>query len=163
MARDHAEAAFFARYVEDAVVQERLEGVEYTLDVLAGLDSDAAHPVAAPAAGHRIGGLVQGRHPLAGGPASTRCGTLVRALGMVGPLNFQCFVGPDGRVAFTEINARMAGTAILSQAAGVPLFEGILDLARGREPEALAETLPAAADVPLLGRGVPRPAAGKEA
>jgi hypothetical protein len=28
----------------------------------------------------------------------------------------------------------MAGTAILSQAAGAPLFQGILDLAWGREP-----------------------------
>ncbi len=133
VARDHAEAAFFARYVEDAVVQERLEGVEYTLDVLAGLDSTlrilsprqrlaTESGVSSKGATHWLEAFVD--------PVRT----LVRALGMVGPVNFQCFVGPDGRVAFTEINARMAGTAILSQAAGVPLFEGILDLALGREP-----------------------------
>ena len=90
----------------------------------------------------------------------------MRALEMAGPLNFQCFVAPAARSAFTEINARMAGTAILSQAAGVPLFEGILDLARGREPEPWLRPCAAAAHVPLLGRGVPaagRAALGKEA
>ena len=133
LARDHAEAAFFARYVEDAVVQEHLDGVEYTLDVLAGPDSGLSilsprqrlateSGVSSKGATHWMEGFVE--------PVRT----LVRTLGMVGPLNFQCFVSPEGRVAFTEINARLAGTAILSQAAGVPLFEGILDLALGREP-----------------------------
>jgi hypothetical protein len=46
----------------------------------------------------------------------------------------QCFVEPDGRVLFTEVNARLAGTAVLSQAAGVPLFEGIISMCRGETP-----------------------------
>jgi len=133
LARDHAEAAFFARYVERAVVQECLSGVEYTIDALAGFDHElrilSPRQRLATESGVSSKGLT---HWLEGLLEPVR--TLVRALGMVGPLNFQCFAGPDGAVKFTEINARMAGTAILSQAAGVPLFEGILDLARGREP-----------------------------
>ena len=134
LARNHREAAFFARYVERAVVQECLEGVEYTIDVLAGLDSGlrvlSPRQRLATESGVSSRGLTHWREGLL-----EPVRTLVRRLGMVGPLNFQCFAGPDGRVAFTEINARMAGTAILSQAAGVPLFEGILDLALGREPQ----------------------------
>jgi len=133
LARNHAEAAFFARYVDRAVVQQALAGVEYTLDVLATLDSEVAvfspRQRLATESGISSKGLTQWREDLLG-PVRT----LVKALGMVGPLNFQCFVGPGGEVAFTEVNARLAGTAILSQAAGAPLFEGILDLARGREP-----------------------------
>jgi carbamoyl-phosphate synthase large subunit len=134
LARNHAEAAFFAGYVENAVVQECLQGTEYTLDVLATLDSDlrilSPRQRLATESGISSKGVTHWRDDLV---APVR--TLVRALDMAGPLNFQCFAGPDGRVAFTEINARMAGTAILSQAAGVPLFQGILDLARGRDPE----------------------------
>jgi len=133
LARNHAEAAFFARYVERAVVQERLEGVEYTLDALAGPDSTlrvlSPRQRLATESGVSSRGLTHWRDAFL-----EPVRTLVRALGMVGPLNFQCFVGPGGEVRFTEINARLAGTAILSQAAGVPLFEGILDLARDREP-----------------------------
>lgn len=133
-ARDHAEAAFFARYVERAVVQEGLAGVEYTIDVLADRHGEvrvfSPRQRLATESGVSSKGLTHWREDLL-----EPVRTLVRALGMVGPLNFQCFAGPDGRIAFTEINARLAGTAILSQCAGVPLFEGILDLALDREPE----------------------------
>ena len=133
LARNHAEAAFFTQYVERAVVQECLDGVEYTIDVLATLDSGlrmfSPRQRLATESGVSSKGITHWREELLD-PVRT----LVRALKMVGPLNFQCFVSPAGRVSFTEINARLAGTAILSQAAGVPLFEGILDLARGLEP-----------------------------
>jgi len=133
LARNHAEAAFFARYVERAVVQECLDGVEYTIDVLAGLDGDlrilSPRQRLATESGISSKGLTHWREGLL-----EPVRTLVRALGMAGPLNFQCFASPDGWIAFTEINARMAGTAILSQKAGAPLFEGVLELARGRTP-----------------------------
>ena len=134
LARDHAEAAFFARYVERAVVQECLTGVEYTIDVLADRRGEvrilSPRQRLATESGVSSRGLTHWREGLL-----EPVRTLVRELDMVGPLNFQCFAGTDGRIAFTEINARMAGTAILSQSAGVPLFEGVLALARGGEPE----------------------------
>jgi len=134
LARSHAEAAFFARYVEDAVVQERLEGVEYTIDVLATEDSRvrvfSPRQRLATESGISSKGLTHWREDLLEPVAA-----LVRGLELAGPVNVQCFVGAGGRAVFTEVNARLAGTAILSQAAGVPLFQGILDLARGREPE----------------------------
>jgi carbamoyl-phosphate synthase large subunit len=134
LARSHREAAFFCEYVEEAVVQECLEGVEYTIDVLAGLDSDvrilSPRQRLATESGVSSKGATHWREDLLG-PVRT----MVKALDMVGPLNIQCFVAPGGGVSFTEINARMAGTAILSQAAGVPLFQGILELARGGSPE----------------------------
>jgi len=133
-ARSHREAAFFCEYVEDAVVQEGLEGVEYTLDVLATLESEvrilSPRQRLATESGISSKGATHWR-PEFLPPVQA----IVTGLGMVGPLNVQCFVDAGGAVAFTEINARLAGTAILSQAAGVPLFEGILALARGEAPE----------------------------
>ena len=134
LARDPAEAAFFAGYEENAVVQARLEGIEYTLDLLADLASDvrilSPRQRLATESGISSKGLTGWREAFV---APVRA--MVKGLGLVGPLNVQCFVAPDGSVGFTEINARLAGTAILSQAAGVPLFEGILTLARGGRPE----------------------------
>jgi len=134
LARTAGETAFFCGYVGAAVVQQALEGVEYTLDVLATLDSEvrilSPRERLATQSGISSKGATHWRAEFL---APVR--TMVSALGLVGPLNFQCFVDGEGRVAFTEINARMAGTAILSQAAGVPYLQGILALARGQRPE----------------------------
>ena len=133
-ARNHREASFFSEYVENAVVQEGLEGMEYTLDVLASLDSEvrilSPRQRLATDSGISSRGATHWRPDFLA-PVQA----MVKALAMVGPLNVQCFVGPEGTVSFTEINARLAGTAILSQAAGVPLFQGILALGRGACPE----------------------------
>jgi carbamoyl-phosphate synthase large subunit len=134
LARSHAEAAFFCGYLGRAVVQERLEGMEYTIDVLASEASEvlilSARERLATESGVSSRGATRWRQELLAPVA-----TLVRELALVGPVNIQAFVSAAGQLAFTEVNARLAGTAILSQAAGVPLFQGILALARGLRPE----------------------------
>jgi carbamoyl-phosphate synthase large subunit len=134
LARTHEEAVFFGSYVGRAVVQECLEGVEYTLDILASLASEvrilSPRKRLATESGVSSKGVTHWRDEFLA-PVQT----MVTALGLVGPLNFQCFVAPGGAISFTEINARMAGTAILTQAAGVPYFQGILELAQGGCPE----------------------------
>ena len=132
MARDAEEAAFFASRLPDALVQEHCSGEELTLDVLADFESEVV--------------ILSGRRRLAVDSGISSKGAtcwrgdlldpvrkVVRALGLVGPVNLQCFV--DGTPRFTEINARIAGTAILTQAAGVPYFQGILALCAGGVPE----------------------------
>ncbi|BDU71225.1 ATP-grasp domain-containing protein [Mesoterricola silvestris] len=132
VARDHAEAAFYAARVPDPIVQEHCAGEELTLDVLADLESELV--VLSPRrrlavdSGISSKGATCWREDLV-----EPVRRMVKALGLVGPVNVQCFAGETPR--FTEINARIAGTAILSQAAGVPYFQGILDLGRGRVPE----------------------------
>ena len=130
--RNHREAAFFASYVADAVVQEHCPGDEYTIDVLAEPEGEVR--ICSPRrrlavdSGISSRGATEWREELL---APVR--RLTRALGLVGPVNIQCFIAEAPR--FTEINARLAGTAILSQAAGVPYFQGILGMARGRPVE----------------------------
>ncbi len=133
MARDHHEAAFFASRTPGAVVQERCVGEELTLDVLAGMDSEVR--ILSPRRRLAVDSGISSK-----GATCWRDDLLepvrraVKALGLVGPVNIQCFAGEG--LSFTEINARIAGTAILSQAAGVPYFQGILALGEGRIPAA---------------------------
>ena len=132
-ARDWEETQFFARYVGDAVIQPRISGVEYTVDVLA----DYTHEPVIVAPRRRLavdsGICCKGVTDWNEQVVSWTC-EIVRALGLVGPANIQCFVTDGGEIMFTEVNARLAGTAILSQAAGIPLLEGIVALAFGEQP-----------------------------
>jgi carbamoyl-phosphate synthase large subunit len=59
---------------------------------------------------------------------------MVRALKLIGPVNIQCFIDSRGQLLFSEINPRLAGSSILTAAAGIPLYEGIVDMIRGRTP-----------------------------
>lgn len=127
VARDRRELAFFAgQYVSNACVQAKLTGVEHTIDVLA---DRASEPL-----------VISPRKRLAtdSGISSKGATTwhnemvrwteeIIRRLKIVGPANVQCFLTPEGEVVFTEVNARLAGTAVLTMAAGIPYAEAILD------------------------------------
>ena len=133
LARNHREAAFFAGYLERAVVQEALDGMEYTLDVLVASRGEVA--ILSPRTRLATESGISSKGATHWRPEFLEpVRKMVRALDLVGPINIQCFVGKDGTISFTEINARLAGTAILSQAAGVPLFQGILAMGRGEPP-----------------------------
>lgn len=135
VARDHREASFFCGYVPEAVVQEHCPGLELTLDVLASPESEvlilSPRKRLAVDSGISSKGATCWRQDLLE-PVER----IVKALRLVGPVNLQGFFSEaEGTFRFTEINARLAGTAILTQAAGVPYFQGILALCRGRAPE----------------------------
>ena len=55
-----------------------------------------------------------------------------------GPLTLQCFKGPDGRLAFIEINPRFGGGFPLSLAAGADYPRWLLEWALGRPSTATA-------------------------
>jgi len=133
LARDWEQIEFFRRIEAPAVVQAWVEGCEFTVDVLCDFSSHAA--------------IIAPRRRLATESGISYKGTntwheqivhwvavLVKELGIVGPANIQCFLTPGGQVLFTEINARLAGSCILSIMAGVPLVEGILALMRNAPP-----------------------------
>ncbi len=137
--RDAEEAAFLAGRTPDAVVQAFCPGEELTLDVLADPDSEVR--ILAPRRRLAVDSGISSR-----GATCWREDLLepvrriVQGFGLAGPLNIQCFVAEGPR--FTEVNARIAGTAILSQAAGVPFFQGVLALARGQRPPAWLQPPP---------------------
>jgi carbamoyl-phosphate synthase large subunit len=56
-----------------------------------------------------------------------------------GPLALQCFKGPDGRVAFIEINPRFGGGFPLALEAGADYPRWLLEWALGRPSTARAD------------------------
>lgn len=55
--------------------------------------------------------------------------------GAWGPLNIQCFLGPDGKIRLTEINARFGGGYPLADRAGTPFARWLIEEAAGLEPD----------------------------
>jgi carbamoyl-phosphate synthase large subunit len=98
------------------ISQERLEGVEYTVDVFCDRSSDPVYVVPRRRVnvkdGKSTGGVVDTDEQI------TRWAREICAkLPFVGPINMQCFMLPDGTVRFTEINPRIAGGMALGFAA----------------------------------------------
>ncbi|MBV9303138.1 MAG: ATP-grasp domain-containing protein [Acidobacteriaceae bacterium] len=133
VARTPPELKFFIEYVEDPVVQRFIKGSEYTIDVLADWNSEAVviaprRRIAAESGISYKGQLVWNTEMVA------MVERVVSSLKLVGPANIQCFIDEKGELLFTEVNARLAGSSILTAAAGVPLYQGILDMICGRTP-----------------------------
>jgi carbamoyl-phosphate synthase large subunit len=128
LARNRYEALFFSSYIGDAIVQPKISGTEYTIDVVA----DYSHEPVIIAPRMRIAtdsGISSKAMTCWNEEIVDWTKTIVRKLKLIGGANIQCFVSDDGDILFTEINARPAGTAILSQQAGVPFVEAIVCLA----------------------------------
>jgi len=133
--RSRAELDYFRAAVADCVVQEYIEGVEYTVDVFA--DFEGRPRCAVPRRRHEVrGGEVSKgetvKHPRMMG----ECCRLVRALGgCVGMVTIQCFLTPDDRMVFIEINPRFGGGVPLSIRAGANSPLWTLRLLGGQEPQ----------------------------
>lgn len=116
--------------VPDPIVQTRLEGREFTADVLVGPDG----AVAAVVPRWRIetrGGISTRGETFADDNVIVDVAALVAALGLRGPANVQGFVGPDGVARFTEVNPRFSGGLPLSLAAGADLVGEYVNVIQG--------------------------------
>jgi len=112
------ELRVFARREPDSIVQEYVEGVEYTLDVYTGLDGVARCVVPRRRLEVRTGEVSKG--VVVKDPQVIEVGRqTVAALGRCrGVVTVQCMATGDGRVRVIEVNPRFGGGAPLSIAAG---------------------------------------------
>lgn len=131
LARNWQEVGFFAKYVGNAVVQPFIAGVEYTIDVVADWSSEllivSPRKRIATDSGISYKGVTAWHEAVV-----PWISLIVKELSIVGPANIQCFLTADEQVYFTEVNARLAGSAILSVAAGIPLFEYIVAILQNK-------------------------------
>lgn len=112
------ELRVFARRDPDSIVQEYVEGVEYTLDVYTGLDGAPKCVVPRRRLEVRTGEVSKGL--VVKLPEVMAVGRqAVRALGRCrGVITVQCMVGAGGRIRVIEMNPRFGGGAPLAIAAG---------------------------------------------
>ncbi len=133
--RSERELAFFVDYVPEPVVQEYLDGPEFTIDVVCNLAGEPLAIVPRERVVIRAGVSDRGRtvrNPVLIDLAARVC----RALHFVGPLNIQCRIPSapraGGRPVVFEINARFSGGIPLTIAAGADVPAMLVDLALDR-------------------------------
>lgn len=129
-ARDADELAFFLRYVASPVVQEYLDGPEYTVDLLCDFDGRPLSVVPRERVVIRAGVIDRGRTVRDPKLISLALGC-AEVFRFAGPVNIQCRI-VDGSPKVFEINPRFSGGIPLTIAAGADFPAKLVDLALGR-------------------------------
>jgi carbamoyl-phosphate synthase large subunit len=121
---------FFLGYVEDPIVQEFLDGPEFTIDMLCDFDARPLAIVPRERVVIRAGVSDRGR-TVRTPELMDLAEAVARTLPFFGPVNIQCRV-VDGRPIVFEINPRFSGGIPLTIAAGADFPRMLLQLTRGR-------------------------------
>ncbi len=133
---DEADLDYHLQTAPDPIVQEFVEGDEYTLDVYVGLTGQARCVVPrrriAVRAGEVSKGVVEKDRAImdAGRRVVEALGTSARGL-----VTLQCIRTRDGRIRFLEVNPRFGGGAPLGIAAGADYPGWLIQELLGRQPE----------------------------
>ena len=133
---DRLDLDYYLRRDDDLIVQEFIDGREYTLDVYTGLDGTVRCVVPRARWQVRTGEVVKGVvvKDLEIMNAGRR---VVEALGQSprGLVTLQCIVTPERRICFIEINPRFGGGAPLGIAAGADYPAWLLQELSGQAPQ----------------------------
>ena len=131
--RSRRELEFVLHYVQDPVVQEYLDGPEFTIDVLCDFDGQPLSIVPRERVVIRSGVMDRGRTV-----KNARLIELARlaclAIPFAGPLNIQCRMR-DGEPVIFEINPRFSGGIPLTIEAGADFPRMLVRLALGGRVE----------------------------
>jgi carbamoyl-phosphate synthase large subunit len=125
------ELDFFLDYVPSPVVQEFLDGPEFTIDMLCDFDGSPLAIVPRERTVIRAGVIDRGR-TVRDAALMDLAASVARVLPFAGPVNVQCRV-VNGRPVVFEINPRFSGGIPLTIAAGADFPAMLLQLARGRQ------------------------------
>jgi carbamoyl-phosphate synthase large subunit len=132
--RNRKELLFFKDYVPKPVLQEYVEGTEYTLDILYNFSGKPRCIVPRKRIEVRAGEVskamvVDNEKIVKEGWKAAEC-----LKGCAGCINMQCFLTPEDRLKFVEINPRFGGGVPLSLKAGADFPRWIIEMARGNDP-----------------------------
>jgi len=131
--RSAGELDFFRQYVPDPVIQEYLDGPEFTIDVLCDFNGVPLSIVPRERVVIRAGVMDRGRtvnDPRLIALAQAVCA----AIRFTGPLNIQCRMRGDQPVIF-EINPRFSGGIPLTIQSGADFPRMLIKLAAGQRVE----------------------------
>ena len=124
--KNRRELQFYARRIPNCLVQEYIEGQEYTIDVLVDFDQQVRCIVPRLRMQTRSGEVSKSRtakHP----EIIAQSKRLIEELGAgPGVITIQCFLNSDEKIKFIEINPRFGGGVPLSIKAGAHFPRWIL-------------------------------------
>ena len=129
-AQSARDLAFFVEYVAQPVVQQYLDGPEFTIDVLCDFDGRVLSVVPRERVVIRAGVIDRGR--TSNDPRLIELAlACADTISFAGAINIQCRV-VNGRPVVFEINPRFSGGIPLTIAAGADFPRMLLDLTAGR-------------------------------
>jgi len=126
------ELDFYYPRVDDPIVQEFIDGVEYTMDCICGLDGMPLTVVPRERI-DVISGEVSKTRTLNDDALIKATKEVCIKLGGIGPLTIQCIRTKSGEIVFTEVNPRFGGGVPATIAAGVD-YAGIIAKIVREEP-----------------------------
>jgi len=130
------ELKFFVNYVENPIIQEYIEGTEYTIDVLCDLYGNVISIVPRERIEVRDGEVSKSR-TVKNKDIIEKTLNLCNKLNIdkntkpIGPLTIQCIVDLDNNIKFIELNPRFGGGVPLTFEAGVPYAEYLGKMIQG--------------------------------
>jgi len=126
------EFQFYYDKVKNPIIQELIQGEEYSVDILADRSGNALSIVPRLRIGIDSGISVKGvtvfDHEII-----TYCEQIVKKLRLFGPSCIQCIKNPEG-IFFFDINARFGGGSILSIKADPTIIPNLIKLIKDEEP-----------------------------
>lgn len=135
---DMEEFIFYYERIPEPIVQEKLSGVEYTMDCVSNLQGKAVSVVPRERIEVRAGEVTKTR-TVKDMELIEQTIFLLNKLGSIGPTTVQCFRTVEGEIKFTEINVRVGGGVPLAMEAGIDYGKLFVDLKSGNKPELLLE------------------------
>jgi carbamoyl-phosphate synthase large subunit len=123
---------FYLQMVEQPIIQEFIDGVEHTVDILADLEGKPLSIVPRIRLQVESGISVKGT-TVYDEEIISHCDKIVRGLRLAGPSCVQCI--KNGReVIFTEVNPRFGGGSILSIEADPSIITNLIKMVQGEMP-----------------------------
>jgi len=128
-AEDTHELEFYSKKSTNPIIQEFIEGTEYTIDVFADLEGNPLSIVPRIRLQVESGISVKGM-TVYDEEIIDYCRKIVRELKLIGPSCIQCIRNDEG-LKFTEINPRFAGGSILSLKADPTIVPNLIKMLKG--------------------------------
>ena len=132
--KNEKELQFFSEYIERPIVQECVQGTEYTVDCFSDFDGNIITVVPRIRLATRGGEILKGKIDR-NQAIIEDVKKLIAAFGFIGQITVQCFLCDNGEIKYIEINPRFGGGAPMSISAGADSCENLYRLLRGEKLE----------------------------
>jgi len=131
-AENRHDLEFYIQDVEQPVIQEFIEGVEYTIDIFADLEGNSLSIIPRVRLQVESGISVKAK-TVYDEEIISHCDKIARKLKLTGPSCVQCMKN-DRKLAFTEINPRFGGGSALSIKADKSIISNLIKMVQGETP-----------------------------
>ena len=133
IAKKKEDLHFYLKNVKEPVIQEFIQGKEYTVDILADKEGQVLSVVPRLRLHTESGISVRGK-TVYDKEIMDYCRKIAKELKLFGPSCIQCIRSKKG-VKFIEVNTRFGGGSILSIKADSTIISNLMKIIRGETPE----------------------------